>query len=411
MNQFSQHPKKTELPIDLPRGFFTPVCQELYHALNQQGATTRFVGGCVRDVVLGQAVTDFDLATTHTPDAATKILEQAGFNIEPIGINHGTILAIKNKETFEVTTLRRDLQTDGRHATVAFTTNFKEDAARRDFTFNALYMDNAGHITDYFQGLDDLNAGLVRFVGIPEQRLQEDWLRALRYLRFYGRFGKTPPSKETYMALKNAAPSLKTLSAERITSEVLKTALTAHPEQAFTLMQELGYFKALELEAFSLEQFKAYLNHYPNTPDPLVALCAGFWGKLEENALLTTPHLRFSKKQKSFLKAMGAKNLAKITIENIPYSCWLLGAKNTAQLWRYGAVFHKESAFKEAAAQAEKTSTPPFPLKGTDIAPLGFKKGPEMGRALEKTAVWWAQNNFPDKKACLAWLKNNSKAL
>ena len=177
-----------------------PGVRSIFKALNGEA---RFVGGCVRDILLGQKPGDIDITTPWQPESVMKRLQAAGLSVHPIGIDHGTVLAVTEDKLgqYEITTLRKDVETDGRHAVVAFTQSYREDALRRDLTFNAMSLDQAGNLYDYFQGIEDLEAGHVRFVGDARSRIQEDRLRILRYFRFYARYGATPPDAETRDAL------------------------------------------------------------------------------------------------------------------------------------------------------------------------------------------------------------------
>lgn len=394
--------------INLPTGFLSPVALELFDVLNTNGTQSLFVGGCVRDAVLGEVAHDIDLATPLTPDETTAALKTAGFKVEPTGLSHGTVMAIKDGEAYEVTTLRKDISTDGRHAEVAFTDDFREDAARRDFTFNAMYMDKTGQVTDYFGGLEDLKNGRLRFVGEPATRLKEDWLRALRFIRFYGRFATRKPEAGTLSALKAAAPELTSLSAERITTEVFKTALTRYPAQAFYLMQDLGYWDALGLGGFSVAGFEKYINAFPASDDALALMVAGLW-QADPGVLIKTTHLRLSNQQKKRVRALCPENITRLDPDNVPYSCWLMSADNAVALWRLESVFGpNKAAAKAAFKKAEAIEVPPFPLGGEDLARLGYEKGPAMGAALKKTEAWWAESGFPDKQKCLAYVQDNT---
>jgi poly(A) polymerase len=203
----------------------------------------RYVGGAVRDTLIGQPVTDVDLATPWLPRRVVEALETAGIRAIPTGIAHGTVTAIASDESVEITTLRKDVATDGRRATVAFSEIWAEDAARRDFTFNALYADPAsGAIHDYFGGIDDLNARRVRFIGIADERIAEDHLRILRYFRFAARFGQMVPGDTDYAACVAAAPRLKALSRERIADELLKLLALPDPVAAVGAMLDGGIF-------------------------------------------------------------------------------------------------------------------------------------------------------------------------
>jgi poly(A) polymerase len=200
------------LTLEPPDFLRDPALQAVLAALPE----ARLVGGCVRDAVAGVPVADIDLATPQPPDQVLAALHAAGLRGVPTGIAHGTVTAVSAGRGFEVTTLRRDLRTDGRHAEVAFSDDWQEDAARRDFTFNALSMTRDGQVYDPFGGIADLRAGRVRFVGDPATRLAEDRLRVLRFFRFYARYAVFPPEPETLAALRNAVPDLGRLSAQTL---------------------------------------------------------------------------------------------------------------------------------------------------------------------------------------------------
>ncbi len=178
----------------------SPATAAVIGALTAEGAAVRFVGGCVRDAVAGRAVTAIALATPAAPETGPRLLEAAGLKAVPTGIKHGTVMAVAHGEGIEVTTLRRDVETDGRHAKVAFTDDWEADARRRDFTINALFCDPDGTLYDPVGGLEDLRAGRVRFVGDARTRIEEDVLRLLRFFRFYASFGRPPPDAEALAA-------------------------------------------------------------------------------------------------------------------------------------------------------------------------------------------------------------------
>ena len=208
--------------IDPPEWMRTPGAQDVAAALSGGGAPVRFVGGCVRDAVLGRRAKDIDLATPEPPQRVIDLLARAGIRAIPTGIAHGTITAVVGREHFEITTLRRDVSTDGRHATVAFTDDWAEDAARRDFTINALFCDADGTLFDPMGGLADIKTGTVRFVGDAAMRIAEDHLRILRFFRFFAHYGKGEPDSDGLAACTRLAPTLKALSAERIAAEILE---------------------------------------------------------------------------------------------------------------------------------------------------------------------------------------------
>ncbi len=216
----------------------------LVAVLGAQEGLSRFVGGAVRDTLLHLPVADLDLATALPPDAVMERLKAAQIKAIPTGLAHGTITAVLPQGPVEVTTLRRDVATDGRHAVVAFTDDWRADAARRDFTINALSADPiSGEIFDYFDGLADLEAGHVRFIGAPLERIAEDHLRILRFFRFHARFGKDAPDPEGLAACTARANDLMALSRERIAQELLKLLAVADPVPTVTVMVAHGIFK------------------------------------------------------------------------------------------------------------------------------------------------------------------------
>ena len=232
-------------------------------ALTDGDVAPRIVGGAVRDTLLGLDVSDIDLATPLLPNDVIRRLEHAGIKAIPTGIDHGTITAVSQGRTFEITTLRRDVSTDGRRATVAFSDDWQEDAARRDFTINALYADPAsGEIYDYFGGLADLEKRQVRFIGDADSRIAEDHLRILRFFRFHARFGQSPPDPDALAACAKAASSLKSLSRERIADEVMKLLALPSPLESAQLMQDLGIFAAFmpEVNEGALASLKRLLH-------------------------------------------------------------------------------------------------------------------------------------------------------
>ncbi|WP_371809649.1 CCA tRNA nucleotidyltransferase [Croceicoccus sp. YJ47] len=206
----------------------------------------RYVGGCVRDALLNVAAQDIDIATRHAPDAVMRRLNDAGIRTIPTGLDHGTVTALLPEASVEITTLRRDVATDGRHATIAFTDDWREDAARRDFTINALYAHPLTlAIDDYFGGLDDLKAGIVRFIGDARTRIAEDHLRILRYFRFEARFGSGAPDAEAIAACRECAPTLMGLSRERIGQELRRLLALPRPAETVRRMADLGVLRVI----------------------------------------------------------------------------------------------------------------------------------------------------------------------
>ena len=218
-------------------------------ALSAKGTEVRFVGGCVRDSMAHQPVTDIDIGTPDPPETVIELLEDAAIKAVPTGIDHGTVTAVIGEEKFEITTLRRDVETDGRRATVAYTNDWVEDSNRRDFTINALSATPDGDVYDPHDGITDLAHGKIRFVGLAGERIEEDVLRLLRFFRFYGHFGRPPPDPDAMAACRIHADKLPSLSAERVRDELLKIMMTPDPAEVGVLMRGLGIFDHILPEA------------------------------------------------------------------------------------------------------------------------------------------------------------------
>lgn len=234
-----------------------PGLDRLLAALDAHKGMARYVGGAVRDSLLGLPVADVDIATMHDPQTVMKLLDAAGIKSVPTGIEHGTVTAVLDGWPVEITTLRRDVATDGRRAVIAYSTDWREDAARRDFTINALYADPlSGEVSDYFGGLEDLRTGQIRFIGNAADRIDEDHLRILRYFRFLARFGKADPTAEAYQVCVTKAPSLMALSRERIADELLKLLASEAPVPALRLMVDGNIFNPIlpEVEAAGVDR-------------------------------------------------------------------------------------------------------------------------------------------------------------
>ncbi|MEX0583008.1 MAG: hypothetical protein WD185_05010, partial [Sneathiella sp.] len=222
-----------------------PETDAVIAALTCDGGNVRFVGGCVRDALLGIETEDIDMATDLLPDAVVTCLEKAGITAIPTGIDHGTVTAVLKKRHFEITTLRIDIKGHGRHADIAFTQDWESDAERRDFTFNALYLDPKGKLTDPVGGLADLKTGYVRFIGSAEERIREDRLRVLRFFRFFARFGANNPDEDAVQACTRAASDLCDLSVERVQKELTLLLAAENLYPALVLMRKTGVLEAI----------------------------------------------------------------------------------------------------------------------------------------------------------------------
>jgi poly(A) polymerase len=361
--------------------------RRLLKALDARGGHARFVGGAVRDFLLGEHPDDLDLATTHQPDEVVRRLEAAGIKAAPTGIEHGTITAVSSGAVVEVTTLRADVSTDGRRATVAFTDDWKQDAGRRDFTINALYADPySGELFDYFGGLDDLKSRTVRFIGEPLQRIAEDHLRILRYFRFHARYGHGEPDPTSLKACTDRANDLMALSRERIADELLKLLALDDPIPTVRLMHDRGLFAPVVPEVADvrrLESLVAAERKAGIAPDPLRRL-ASLLPPDADIAGQVAARLKLSNKAKKRLAsaADGA-----------------LGLNPRALAYRVGtqvAVDRLLLAGQVADAKAIAAWSPPrLPIGGSQLMARGVPEGPEIARTLRRIEDAWEAADFP----------------
>ncbi len=349
----------------------------------------RFVGGAVRDALAGQPVGDIDIATPEEPPETVRRLGAAGLKVRTYGIDHGVVLAIGERRHFEVASLRRDVGTDGRRAVVAWTRDWREDAARRDFTVNAMSASPGGRLFDYFGGRADLAAGLVRFVGDPERRIREDVLRVLRFFRFTARFGSLPGDPASLDAAVRLAPLMDTLSGERLRAEVLGLLAAPDPAPAAALMAARGVFRPILPAAEGTDRLARTVAAEARlglAPDPVRRLAA----------LLARPdpgRLRLSAAETERLNALAERK-----------------PLDRATLYREGRARFTDRLLLAGGDEAGEAllaepPPPPFPLKGRDLRTRGVPPGPALGRLLRALEDWWIAEAFrPDRAACLAEL-------
>lgn len=380
----------------------TPGLDAVLAALPQ----ARLVGGAVRDALAGLTPGDIDLATPEPPEAVIRRLEDAGLRAVPTGLAHGTVTAVSAGRGFEVTTLRRDLRADGRHAEVAWTADWAEDAARRDFTINAMSAGRDGVVFDYFGGIDDLRQGRIRFVGSPAARLAEDYLRALRFFRFYARFGRMAPDALTLAALRAAAGALGRLSAERVWAELRGLLAVAAPLPALRLMDECGVLDAILPGGGDLTALAALLDK-PAPADPLLRLAA----LLRGDAAQFASALRLSHDEATRLE--GPRQAPLASPEDDDHALRrLLAEHNLADLagriWLSGLNGPASAAL---VARLSALPKPVFPLSGRDGLALGATPGPALGAALAAVRSWWlAGGCTADPAACREELRTRLQA-
>jgi poly(A) polymerase len=370
--------------------------QALLAALARGGIAARFVGGCVRNTVLERPVDDIDIAVDKPPETVMRALEAADLRVVPTGLKHGTVTAIVKGRPFELTTLRRDLETDGRRAVVAFTDDWRADAERRDFTFNALYADPDGTIWDPFDGRADLLVGRVRFIGDPDQRIAEDRLRVLRFFRFYAWFGKPPLDSAGFDACRRNAGSLSSLSAERVRKELLRLLAAPAPADALEAMAEAGALDHWLPEYAGTARLNALIAR-EEAPDPLRRLAA----IVSPPATSVAQRLKLSTQQSLRLQLM-LEPAVPGDLENRRAALYRLGTS----LFVDRVLLEGPDGWQAALGLARRWTPPVLPIGGADALALGLKPGPQVGALLEAVERWWIAGDFSaDRAACLAELK------
>ena len=413
----------------LPQWRYQRPLQDLLSAIDRPEETLRFVGGCVRDSFLGFGVKDIDLATQHSPDMITDMVHKAGFKTVPVGISHGTVRVLVGRDTYEITTLRTDTKTDGRHATVAFTTDWYEDAARRDFTCNALYLTLSGDLYDPFKGRKDLREGRLRFIRSPEDRLKEDFLRALRFFRFYGRFGRVNPDAATVQALYNSCATLRTLSKERITNEIKGILSLSTPLKALHLMSQTSVLPTLlgeGVQCHLLEKVCCLERCLPlpssPPPDWILRLAS-----LLYPSLASCPYprkakgyafledftcLRLSLKEQARLKRFLEYAVpVSDPLENLTSLLYHYGTKETTSIVLLREALYslvksvppskKRVRAQQALLSISRWGPKTFPLTGRDALSLDLR-GKVIGALLDRVEKWWlAEHCTPSRKDCL----------
>ena len=361
--------------------------KRLLNALDAKQGTARFVGGAVRDLLLGEKPGDLDLATTLRPDEVVRRLEAAGIKAVPTGIEHGTVTAVSSGTVVEVTTLRSDVSTDGRRATVAFTDDWARDAGRRDFTINALYADPfTGELFDYFGGLEDLKSRTVRFIGEPLQRIAEDHLRILRYFRFHARYGHGSPDPHALEACVERANDLMALSRERIADELLKLFALDDPTPTVRMMAERGLFTPVVPEFSDVARLGRLVADERTAairPDPLRRLAA-LLPSDPATAERIAARLKLSNKAKKRLSSAANQQLG-LNPKALAYRIGVEGAVDRLLLCGRAA---------DARAIA-KWSPPRMPIGGGDVIARGIMEGPDVARTLRRIEDAWEAAGFP----------------
>ena len=376
-----------------------PATRAVMAALEAAGGPdcARFVGGCVRNALIGSPVADVDIATTLKPEETDRAIRAAGLKAVPTGIAHGTVTAVSERQPFEITTLRRDVSTDGRNATVAFTDDWAEDAARRDFRLNALYADGEGRVFDPTgEGVADAAAGRIVFVGDPETRIQEDYLRILRFFRFFAWYGRGAPDAAALAACRALASGMTRLSAERVSKELMTLLAAPDPRIAMAAMAEAGVLAQILPEAEMGPLFEAAV---AQGNDPVIRLMT-----------LLPSDERVVREASARLRLPNATRdrLAGAAVATPVVRLAMSDPEVRAAVWRHGGRAVLDALYRRWAedpagaddaqrllALAEGWRRPSMPVGGRDLARLGVEPGPETGRILKAFEEGWIADDFP----------------
>ncbi|BCH15103.1 CCA tRNA nucleotidyltransferase [Mesorhizobium sp. L-2-11] len=386
--------------------------QRLLAALADGGEEARIAGGAVRNALIGQPVADVDIATTTVPDETIRRAEAAGFKAVPTGIEHGTITIVAGGKPFEVTTLRADIETDGRRAKVSFGRDWKADAERRDFTINALYAEADGTIIDLVGGIADIKARRLRFIGDPEARIREDYLRILRFFRFFAWYGDGRPDAEGLKACARLKEGLRQLSVERVWSELKKLLSAPDPSRALLWMRQAGVLTSVlpESEKWGIDAIHALTRAEKDlgwTPDPLLRLEAIVPPDAARMKTLAE-RLRFSVSDASRLRQWAltapvepktteaelAKRLYRGDRQGLVDRLRLSLASARARAVEDNDALLEAGGFSRLLAFAGKWKKPDFPVRGADLTRLGASPGPKLGATLKNLENEWIESGF-----------------
>lgn len=391
----------------------------VFHALESAGFDIRAVGGAVRNTLFGLPVGDIDFATTAPPDASMRAAREADLQVVPTGYDHGTVTVVVDSTPFEVTTLRRDVETDGRHAKVAYTDDWTEDARRRDFTINALYCDRHGRIYDPVSGIADVSAQRVRFIGDAGERIREDYLRILRFFRFSAAFGDGTCDDAGLAACTKLRTGLDRLSGERIGAELHKLLIAPFAGAIVTIMDRAQILARLFEPVCHVGRFSRLVaidDARGATGDPIQRLAALALTRTAD-ALWLRDRLRLSAREFARLAAMASLDDA-VKAEATEHAAKCFVYRNGAETFRDAVLLSwagsnapaDNPAWRERLDLPNRWQAPQFPLTGADVLAVGITPGPKVGAILDDVERWWLEAGFPgDRTVLLAELGRAAK--
>ncbi|MBB5534258.1 CCA tRNA nucleotidyltransferase [Rhizobium giardinii] len=399
--------------------FSAPALTRVFNLLNADGGEARVVGGAVRNSLMGLPVADIDMATTLLPDEVVARAKKAGIKSVPTGIDHGTVTLVIEGAPFEVTTLRRDVETDGRRAEVAFGSDWKVDAERRDLTINALYANAKGEVIDLVGGLPDIEKRHIRFIGNAAERVAEDYLRVLRFFRFFAHYGSGRPDADGLRACAKARSKLGTLSAERVWSEMKKLLSARDPGRALLWMRQAGVLSEIlpESEKWGIDAIPALVaaeQAFGWQPEPLLRLAAIVPPDVERLEAMAK-RLRLSKTEAAFFSAWAKAPRLPAVIADTAFARLLYrhGSNGLDTSLRLALAASRQKSENDPAQLAEtgrlwgllgKTENwqkPAFPLTGADVLAAGIAAGPRVGEVLAMLEDQWVEGNFNADRATL----------
>ncbi len=391
----------------------TPWTRAVLEALAVAGFEGRVVGGSVRNALMGLAVSDIDIATPAEPNEVMQACRAAGLQTVPTGLDHGTVTVIAHHTAVEVTTLRRDVATDGRHAVVAFAKDWAEDAQRRDFTMNALYCDRTGRLYDYVGGWPDLVQRRIRFIGDADQRIAEDYLRILRFFRFHAAFGQGEPDREALAACARGVAGMARLSAERVRAELVKLLVAPGAVSAVGAMEDIGLLSMLLGTAPRPDLLAAVVDSEADfgvRPDAMLRLSGLAIAATEDIAKLAA-RLRLSNDERKALLVIDlqmAQALGTIDERRARQLVYQRGAEACRRLAIALAAIEPRRKDEAAVllATAASWQPPSLSVTGADVLARGVMPGPRVGQILRELQDWWANQDFPGPAETLAHLEN-----
>ena len=378
-----------------------PALTRIFAAIRAAGGEARVAGGAVRNAIMGLPVTEVDLATTLSPDAVTLACEAVGLAVHPTGIDHGTVTVVSDHTPYEVTTLRHDVETDGRRARVKFTDDWQADAQRRDFTMNALYCDEAGKIYDFTDGYRDSLRKRIIFVGVPSQRVREDYLRILRFFRFHARFGSGTPDAAGLAACVRHRRQLAKLSAERVRQEMFKLLAAPGAVPTLKLMAKRGILRELLPHR---EEWRVIARLPPDPVLRLAALAADPASMKERWRLSNSDARRLADLAALIPPTPGLRpREQRIVLYQIGAAAW----RDLVQLaWARSRASSDDPAWRRLLKLPDRWQAPSLPVTGKDLIAAGLAPGPAMGEALRRLEDWWVASDFkPDRDALMARLR------